>query len=179
MKNCLLIIAIGILCSCSQGKKSPTVKLFFDIPAYFNGEAAILNAMHAGISKTLIKDSTTEIIKNQKVQWIDELAAFTQTDLNKPALIHSFITDTVQYENHLLITYQAKEASSNLKLVKLFMTSGVPDSIIIYNQLSNLYYESKETLSYHPKGNFNIAATNNPAIGKNIYFNLTGTAVIQ
>jgi len=172
-----LIIALISLLSCSgtETKQAETQK-YFSTEKYFSEEAASLNNRETGIVKTIYKNNSSETIASELVEWRTELQPFLQIDLNKPAYINSYFTDTILNGENLLINFRAKEESMSLQNLSVYLTGTRVDSIYAVLKSENLYYRSVDTLSYSGNGNYRISAWNKPRIGKEVSFVLEGKA---
>jgi hypothetical protein len=165
-------------CAHKQEEKLAVVR-YFDFPAYFKKEGVKLNAQHFAIIKTLMKDDSTEVVRKDSVDWLLELEPFTAININKPASINSYNVDSIYSNDKLELTYTATDATVPLRKAVIWFSGQEADSLLFISTVSNPYYTSKETLSYKSPGNFNIIASNNPRIGKNVFFRMYGNAAVS
>lgn len=141
--TCLLFTVI-LLSACSQNSEpSRQQKYFFDIAGYFQRQAEILK--NKKVLKTVQKNGVSETKTLEISDWQQELALFTEADINKPAWKNSYKVDSGA--NKLL--YTAKEADLRVQKITInFANEGQVKQIAISTQSTNLLYHTTENLLF-------------------------------
>ncbi|MBL0340655.1 MAG: hypothetical protein IPP71_06885 [Bacteroidetes bacterium] len=149
---------------------------FFNFQAYFLNEVALLKKNNVVLTKTVINENSSETLVINEVDWLTELQSFIAVDINKPALLSAYRTDSLQNGTRTLIQYKAKDTSPQIRNIVIKQNLNIPDTIIITRIMSNTYVSSTEIMYYYGNGNFEINVENNPVAGKKIAFVLKGVA---
>lgn len=124
--------------------------MYFDLPNYFKQEAQSLNDKKFGISKTLVKDGKTEIIKSDSVDWNNELQTFIAIDLNKSAWIGKFEMDSaITNDSTKWVVYKCEEQNIPVKLVYFEYLNNRINYIIIENRTDNIAFSKYAKMIYH------------------------------
>ncbi len=160
----LLIACTGNLQPVSNSKE------YFNIENYFLVEAEELTKQNTGIVKTMFKEDASEKLIDNNVNWFTELKPFMDIALNKPALANAYHVDSILNNNRKVLLFQAKDDNPFLQNLKIIFTNNKPDTVIAINRTSNMYYRSKDTLSYFGNGSYRISSWNKPRFGREVSF---------
>ncbi|OWY25599.1 hypothetical protein C7N43_37520 [Sphingobacteriales bacterium UPWRP_1] len=135
--------------------------IYFNLNRFFNQEITRLENSKTGLQKTatLNQKAETKILKD--VNWRKELAAFTASDINKPAWKGKYAADTTRQNGFTTVTYTATDIALRTRLVQLNFKDGSnnPVSVVITNQTNNFVYQTNENLHYQTGGGYNIKAS--------------------
>lgn len=152
------ITLISLFAACSGQEKSPDAQQidlqpYFSLSHYFNEEIGRLQSDSAEVFKTVEINGSTEsktiLIRN----WQDELAPFTEADINKSAWVNSYTVDSAS----TFLQYTAKESGLKTRQIRIeHAANGSVKAITIENQVSNWIYTAKEKLRYYPDSCYEI-----------------------
>ncbi|MCG3165677.1 MAG: hypothetical protein POELPBGB_01452 [Bacteroidia bacterium] len=160
VKTLCVLCGLFFISSCSkkqEEKKSEPGK-FFDLVAYFHNEAIALNKAKPEVTKTIIKDGSTETQTfSDSIDWKKELKIFTENGINKPAWKESFSADTLLENGKNTIIYQTADAKIPVKEIKIITDSlWQPTEICIKRNAKNFLYTSEQTLNYVPGKSYGL-----------------------
>ncbi len=179
MKNLISVCFVFALFFISCNDTENTVvneTRFFDFNAYFYDQVDLLEKANTPITKTIVHNGKTETIKEPNVNWENELKPFLEIDITLPAHILSYNIDSLVDGRSTMLHYTAKDSTPLLREIKIMLNDGKPDTIYIRKVISNSYVSSVQTMSYFGNGNYELKVNNDPQIGKNISFELSGVA---
>ena len=163
------------LISCNT---NPTVTVeiqpYFNLKGFFENESIRLQNENKILTKTIFKDNKEETMVVNTIDWKTELQSFIDIDINKPALLSAYKTDSVVRGARTEIHYAAKDSTPQIRDIVLKLTNHIPDTIIVTRIMSNSYVSSTEELHYFGNGNYEIVVDNTPVAGKKIAFRLIG-----
>ncbi len=105
--------------SCKENP-TPQVNYYYDAKKFFVNEAQRLNNLKPVVDKQVIlnanKENKSVIIK----KWENEFHAFAEIDINKPAFIGKYKTDTI-WEQQQIKSLQYQAVNNNLKVQKVLI----------------------------------------------------------
>ena len=159
------------------GKPSePSVKTspFHALEVYFDNEIKTLEHSKRLLKKNIQTNKKTEEVIIAHPDWKKELATFTSSISGKRITESSFLRDSMNFGKNYKIQYTAIDEKMEIKSLIVYYSDSTPDSIVIMTAVDNMYYRAIDTLVYHGNGNYRISASNEPSLGKNIRFILTG-----
>lgn len=152
------IMLISLFAACSGQEKSPDAQQtdlqpYFSLNGYFKDEIERLQSDSAEVFKTVeingSVESKTILIRN----WQDELAPFSEADINKSAWVNSYTVDSTS----TFLQYTAKESGLKTRQIRIeFAENRSVKAITVDNQVSNWIYTAKEKLSYYPDSCYEI-----------------------
>ena len=125
----------------------------------------------------LVTDSETETTTVNPVLWQDELRAFTEINLNKPALLHGYNIDTSGTTDQYLVLYTAKDSSFEIKQIEISVLENHINRFKALHSRSNFYYSSHELLTYVPDSGYSITIDNTIRTGSPINMTIKGNFV--
>lgn len=140
---------------------------FFSLQKYFEREAERLSARSALVQKDVSINGKMESKTVRDLNWNDEFSVFMASDINKPAWIDLYKTDSTLLETH----YSTQDKDLKTKSIKIKKDSlQRVKAIIISNLTQNNLYTTEEKLYYYPDSLY-IIETNQAvrALGDNIY----------
>lgn len=143
----------GLLLMCSWYACKPEIKetgatpKYFDLKEFFKTDSARLFKLNPSIKKTVSHNGESETKTVKITNWGQELGLFTSSDINKPAWKDSY---SVENNGDSVITYKAKFPELKTRYILIRKSGDKVTSIYIFNTISNLLYNTIETLSYTP-----------------------------
>ncbi|HXI00519.1 MAG TPA: hypothetical protein VNI52_09630 [Sphingobacteriaceae bacterium] len=147
----ILLICI-VLSSCGNSTRTdPVTPAYFDLKGFFEQEALRLNKGNKTVIKTVSRNANKES-GTVRVNWVTELALFTESDINKPAWKNSFkkISGPSKTE------YTALENNLKTRCIAIIKISNRIKAIHIVNQTTNFLYTSIEKLDYYTDSAYSI-----------------------
>ncbi|MBE8720986.1 hypothetical protein C4F40_09655 [Sphingobacterium sp. Ka21] len=141
------------------------VKLF-DLPSFFQSEIKRLAATNPTITKTVRKDSISEVKQIKIENWETELSSFVTIDINKPAYDGYVDVDSI---NHL-VTYTVTNPDLDLSCIQIQYENGKANAIVIERKVKNSLYNTTEFLEYRKNDSYTVEKNQSvKAVGENYY----------
>jgi hypothetical protein len=169
----ILVLIAGIFLSGCIEPRQPNQfeKFYFDIENYFADQAKLLSNNYTEVEKLLINNNDTQRVVLNNLIWIEELAPFLNSDINKPAWKDSYRTDSVFDDETLKsISYKSLEDKLPVKQIQLHFTNNTVDHIFIENATRNYVYNSVQVLSYSSGKGFTIEGEQDIILGKDLHY---------
>ena len=138
-----------LLFSCNKNEKVKINK-YFDLENYFKQEAQRLQRGGFKLEKKLVEGPYSETVLIDSADWKKMLSPFMSCDINKPAWINSYASDSIVSGDSSRVIYTAKEKGLQIRRVEIFFIDKTPFEIKIERTRENFYYTSKEIYNYHP-----------------------------
>lgn len=152
-------------------KKMP--KAFFDASDFFNAEIIRLDSLKPAVIKTVTVNDKSETKELATLNYTEELAPFVQSDINKPAWLDWYRTDTMRNEDtvskylHTHILYTALKTSLKTKKFLVHLDSlKQPIAIDILNSDDNAIAGAQHELHYDKRSGFSINNKQHLALSK-------------
>ncbi|TJZ63115.1 hypothetical protein FAZ15_02120 [Sphingobacterium olei] len=165
--------AIGILslasalfsCTSTDTSTKGQVKLF-DLPSFFQSEIKRLKKINPTITKTVRKDSISEVKQIKIDNWDTELSSFVSTDINKPA--YDGFVDVDSVDN--LVTYTVTSPDLDLSCIQILYKNEKVSDVIIERKVKNSLYNTTEFLEYRKDDSYTVEKNQSViAVGDNYY----------
>lgn len=159
----------------SCGEKSSTEVTSgspFSLEGYFAGECTRLENGGFELEKSLESSGTTETKLINDPEWKSELDPFLKASVIKNTAM-LYRTDTSSHSGVRQITYNAIDSVTPLRSIIIYGETHNPDSILFIRKVSNMYYQSSDSLFYS-KGSYRIHVQSSTHVGKDSEFRLTG-----
>ncbi len=136
-------------CASSPEVAQPELS-FFSLQNFFKAEINRLNAEKPEVEKRIELNGQSESLKTSDIDWNKELSFFLESDINKPAWLHSYEVDTVTKNNQREISYKALEDKLLVRTLTLLFSDKAknPHTIKIKRSTKNLFYTSDMDLMY-------------------------------
>ncbi|MGB0917173.1 MAG: hypothetical protein ACPGU4_06255 [Flavobacteriales bacterium] len=149
----LYIILFLLLGSCNQGPAEAYYedqRAYYDLPRFFNKQTANLKEKHQWVRKHVTKDGHSHIIERGNIVWEDELDAFLESDINRPAWRGEFSVDTIELTREYLVTYETDNEQIPVKKVVVSIDKDSKQCLrITVDRLTqNFLYQSQQSLFY-------------------------------
>lgn len=147
-----LILILFLFSGCISSDREIARKqiYYFDIESYFNSEAEQL--ANKKVIKTVSKNDVSETKEMLIGDWKQELALFTESDINKAAFKDSYEKDSTNHR----IKYTAKDEELKVRTIEIDFEDGVVKKISINNSTNNLLYHGTEELIFIPDSMYQI-----------------------
>lgn len=143
-----LLASLLIFMACGDGRKPGDA---FDLPGFFKSQTDSLKAKGSGVHKIISENGKSSTVVLDSPDFSKELMPFTGINLNLPAHVGKFLTDTVRSDENLSysLVYSALDASVNLRYVMVdFDSLGRPHRVSIRQGTVNDLYQSSESLNF-------------------------------
>ncbi len=134
-----------------------TDQVYFDIPGFFKEQALRLDSIDKSIEKTIIKDGVKEKKIIPEPDWKKELSSFIEVDINKPALISVYTTDTIVFSDYSYeVNYKATEKSAIIRNISLLFENNSCIFVSVEKNNTNNLFSSIQELQYHVQKGYSI-----------------------
>lgn len=162
--NKLIIVALSIiftsLLSCQTTPETEqAIKLmpFFDLETFFEKEIEILKSTKK-VEKTAMINGETETKTLKDLDFSQELAIFTQSNINKTAWLDKYAIDSVYNAQKQLVqlNYTAKEERLRTREVIISFENKEITKVEVQNATKNIIAQSQQNLVYVPKKGYTI-----------------------
>jgi len=167
LKAIVILICNVTLFSCvstdpAQKKRAE----LFDLPSFFQSEIKSLKETNPTITKTVRKDSISEVQEIKIKNWDTELASFVAIDINKPA--YSGYVDIDSVDN--LVTYTITNPDLDLSCIQIQYKNGKANDIVIERKVKNSLYNTTELLEYRKNDSYTVEKNQAvKVVGENYY----------
>ncbi|MCH8330746.1 MAG: hypothetical protein IH946_05115 [Bacteroidetes bacterium] len=153
----------------------PTMNTFFDIEVYFQEEIAKLEADRPNINKITKFNDETEQIQTKDINWKQELHAFENSHINKPAWRDKYQIDST-FENGIsILTYTALDQDLKTSNIEIrFDRNQKLTQLTIINGSDNFLYNDSEILTYFPDKSYSLVAEQSIFLLGKKHFEVTG-----
>ena len=146
--------------ACNSSDTTVTDNTYFDLKSYFKEEIK----RKAGISlqKTvkINEKSETKTIDTPNLE--EELSIFLNSDINKPAWLDKYTTDSTHTNGKLSkITYTTTAPKLKTKELRIELQDGNVQAIAIQNHTKNTVYTTIQSLNYLPGTGYTIKTEQN------------------
>lgn len=156
----LLIVGCMVWsCTSELPQNTGTSQPFFSLKDFFEAEINRLGKAVPKASKLLRIAEKEEIQKGLVLDFATELAAFKDSDINRPSWTDKYTIDSVFDASGYLntIEYLAKDSTLYTRHIRLdFETDGTVKNCTIRNRLTNLISDFRQFLRYDPKTGYTI-----------------------
>ncbi|MEX1189016.1 MAG: hypothetical protein WED33_07140 [Bacteroidia bacterium] len=105
----ILLLLILISGSCLETPSEIKAIQYFDIPSFFESETKRLDSSGKTEIKLLKTADEQESVSMKPESWKDELAIFSNIDLNKSSYIGKYVVDTSMSNNGIIVTYKTND----------------------------------------------------------------------
>ena len=159
--HCSFLICFLLLFeACFQSnttEATPNPTSFFDLETYFHKEVQRLKNTKS-IQKAVSIGTETEQKTIDNVNFSQELAVFTQSNINKSSLLEKYEVDSIFNAQEQLqqITYKAKNAALRTQHLAVFFHQNEVSKVEILNTSQNLIAQSEQKLRYSPDEGYSI-----------------------
>lgn len=141
------------LCSCDRDVAEvyyEDERFYHDIPAYMNKQIDRLQEKDQWVRKHVMKDGHSQIIERGNINWKDELSAFVESDINRPAWRGEFKIDTIRLERQWVITYKTTNPQIPVKNVVVTIDRETSEclKVTIDRSSDNFLYSSEQKLFF-------------------------------
>lgn len=152
--NRLFPIAFFIfLCSCEKDPAEvyyENQRNYYDLPSFIQKQVDNLRSKGQWVRKHVTKDGHSHIIEIGDIDWNEELDAFMESDINRPAWRGEFKVDTIALERAYVITYKTENNQIPVKNVVVTLDKETEQclQITVDRRTKNFLYSSDQSLYY-------------------------------
>ncbi|MBT8196774.1 MAG: hypothetical protein HKO56_01360 [Bacteroidia bacterium] len=164
--------------SCSNSSPVQQEKYYFDLISYFNTQVDELNNLNPDVHKSITKNGEMEEKTISDIDWQQELMAFVQADINKPAWKSLYEVDTTVVSNGLVIKYAASDEKLTTRSLEVSISNENEISRIEINtQPDKKIYFANTNMVYVPGKNYSIQTEQNLVLFDKDNFNVKATII--
>jgi hypothetical protein len=134
-------------------------KKFYDIRAYFDNQINKLKVRRQNVRKQITKNGRSHVLEMNTLNWVEELEAFKESDINKPAWRDAYLTDTIFLEGSQVISHKAVNAENPIQTLVVTIHSETGDClrVSIDKRTENFLYSSEQKLFYSAGEGYEIS----------------------
>lgn len=167
----LLISFVLLVYSCAEPPNEIKSVKYFDIPAFFNEQAEILDASKPEITKVLYTNGKEETLRSKPDSWKDELSIFSGINLNKSSYIGKYQVDSTVIDNYVVVHYTTGDKKLPVKSCTFKKTDAEIDWIEIKKEDRSLALNSELFWRFVPDSGYFVSGSQqiaklNPSIYK-------------
>jgi hypothetical protein len=179
MRVSLFLIVCLIAVSCGNNN-TPVATSNFDTKHYFLSEVERLTLLQTSINKKVRYNDTEELITSSPpIDWNKELKPFIDIDLGRPTLSSSFLVDSTQNGELLIINYQAIDNKLDLQHVTIEKVSNQIKKISCLLIKTNSLFKSSTQLVYQPLVGYQISGNQDVTQVSNNSYTIEATWIIN
>lgn len=125
-------------------------RYYYDLPAFIADQISNLQSKKQRVRKQVTKDGHSHIIERGNIDWNEELDAFKESDINRPAWRGEFMVDTISLERVFVITYKTENEEIPVKNVVITVDKDTKQclQISVDRRTENFLYSSDQSLYF-------------------------------
>ena len=125
-------------------------KKYYDLRAYFDNQINKLKVRRQYVRKKITKNNRSHVLEMNTLNWVEELEAFKESDINKPAWRDAYQTDTIFLEGSQVISHKALNRENPIQMLVVTIHSETGDClrVSIDKRTENFLYHSQQKLFY-------------------------------
>lgn len=179
--NLFLIVCLIVASVASCGNSNMhVVTPNFDTKSYFLSEVERLTQLQASIYKKVRYNTNEQLITTTPpIDWNKELKPFIDIDLGRPNLSSSFLVDSTQNGNQLIVHYQAMDNKLDLQHVTIEKSSNQIKKISCLLIKTNSLFKSSTQLVYQPQTGYQILGNQDVTQVSNDTYTIEATWMIN
>ena len=168
----LFLVSLLLLSSCESGsdKKDLQELSYYDIKGFFEREIEKLQKANPDVKKTTAYNQEEEVKVLKIAKWEQELALFSESDINKSSWKGSYKIDSLP--NQLI--YTAKEDDLRTRKIVIDFKDNKPSKFFIKNRTSNYLYTSSEDLIFYTDSLYDIVKDQKVTLLGENHYRITG-----
>ncbi len=153
MTRPLYILIVILLGSCSKDPAEAYYedqRFYYDLPSFIVKQANNLNKKQQWVRKHVTKDGHSHIIERGNISWQEELDAFIESDINRPAWRGEFKVDTISLERVYVITYKTENEQIPVKNLVVTIDKDTRQclQVTVDRSTDNFLYSSDQSLFF-------------------------------
>ena len=164
----MFIVVVGWSCQSPADSTAElqSVNTFFDLVSFFDQEISQLNQQQPKLKKTVIVNGAIEEQELNSVDYQKELSLFKEININKPALINKYSTDSSLVGTQLQqLTYQALDESLNIKRIAIFFQDDRVQRVDVEKSTTNMFAKTGQQLTYEIQKGYQINSEQDLVVG--------------
>jgi hypothetical protein len=125
-------------------------RFYYDIPSFIVEQANKLDVKGQWVRKHVTKDGHSHIIERGNIAWQEELDAFIESDINRPAWRGEFKVDTISLERVDVVTYKTENKQIPVKNVVVTIDKDTRQclQVTVDRVTDNFLYSSNQSLFF-------------------------------
>lgn len=130
---------------------------FFDLAGYIAAETDRLTSAKTRVEKTITLNGETETKELDAINFANDLRLFREADINKPAWVDKYETQTEMLSgSHKVTTYLAKDSSLIVRRLMVEEDLGVTTKIEVDRKTGTVLSEGEHKLVYNPARGYSV-----------------------
>ena len=164
------LLASVLLLGCLSEETAEAVDLtpFFDLQAYVDAEVERLEAEVPRADKRVTFNGESESHAAMELDYADELAIFRNADINKPAWLEKYSTDSTREAGRLRIDYVALDTTLTVRQMRIVQEAGEVVQIEIDRRTGTVLSDGRQVLRYEPASGFLIDSYQDRRFGESL-----------
>jgi len=144
---------IAILSSCSKDPAEvyyEDQRYYYDLPSFIAKQVENLQERGQWVRKQVTKDGHSHVVERGDIDWKEELDAFKEADINRPAWRGQFKIDTISLERVYVITYKTDNEEIPVKNVVVTVDKDTRQclQVTVDKRTENFLYSSDQSLFF-------------------------------
>ena len=172
MRRLLLLLLFPIiLCTCDSATADAELenKPFYDLAAFIEAEAERLSGAPLTVEKTITLNGNTETQELTDLNYADDLKLFAGADINKPAWVDKYSTETEQLSGrHEIIRYVALDSSLTTRLLEVERDRGETRRVHIVRKTGTVLSSGGSELTYEPASGYSVLTKQDNRFGDDV-----------
>jgi hypothetical protein len=125
-------------------------RYYYDLPSFITKQINNLKERGQWVRKHVTKDGHSHIIERGNIDWNEELDAFLESDINRPAWRGQFKVDSISLERVYVITYKTENKEIPVKNVVVTVDKDTKQclQISVDRRTQNFLYSSDQSLFF-------------------------------
>jgi hypothetical protein len=176
MKQILAVLPLLLLTfSCTSDPASPKnegeidIAPFFDLAGYITAETERLTAAKTRVEKTITLNGETETQQLDAINFNNDLRLFREADINKPAWVDKYETQTETLSgSHKVTTYLTRDSSLIVHRLMVEEDLGVTTRVEIDRKTGTVLSDGKHQLVYDPARGYSVTTQQTNRFGDDV-----------
>lgn len=171
----IFLVMIILFCiSCNPGNTSKPSLKYFDLAGWMKNQATELKAEHRGLERTITKDGKSETITSDTANWVREFQPFIEADLNKPAWLNSYETDSILKDSILIVRYTALEKRLPVRKMEITFLNKQVQTVMVWSAKKNSYFQSDQELTYQTNIGYDLVGSQKVILADSLSYKISG-----
>ena len=166
-----LLLFTLFLCTCDSANSNAKLaeKPFYDLAGYIDGEVKRLSSAPLTAVKTITLNGKEETQELAELNYADDLKLFAGADINKPAWVEKYATETEKLSGrHQITRYTALDSSLTTQLIEIEEDRGQTQRIHIVRKTGTILSKGRSEMVYQPASGYNVTTKQENRFGGDI-----------
>lgn len=172
MQRLLSLLAVWLcLASCAPEAPAGTIDTapFFDLSGYISQEVERLEAAKTKVEKTITLNGVVETKQLDDINFSNDLRLFREADINRPAWLEKYTTETQTLSgSHTITTYTAQDSNLIVRQLMVEEDLGVTIKIEIDRKTGTVLSDGQHHLIYEPAKGYRVKTQQTNRFGDDV-----------